>query len=85
MDGPHYLLVISDVAFQKQTGLCIILPTTSKPHPELGDLAVKLPALEGLRREGWVHLHHVRSIDFRRGRHPSSPGLTSVSRSMARS
>ena len=65
MDGPHYALVISKVEFNRKTGLCIVLPTTSKSHPELGELAVKLPPLGGLNRDGWVHLHHVRSIDYR--------------------
>lgn len=65
MDGPHYSLVISHVEFNRRTGLCLVLPTTSKDHPELGELAVKLPSLPGLKKEGWVHVHHVRSIDFR--------------------
>jgi mRNA-degrading endonuclease toxin of MazEF toxin-antitoxin module len=64
-DGPHYALVISQVEFQRRTGMCIVLPTTSREHPELGPLAVKLPVLEGLKKDGWVHLHHVRSVDYR--------------------
>lgn len=65
MDGPHYALVISKAEFNRKTGLCIVLPATSKPHPELGALAVELPPLTGLGRPGWVHIHHVRSIDYR--------------------
>lgn len=65
MDGPHYALVISRGEFNRKTGLCVVLPATSKDHPELGPLAVKLPPLRGLQREGWVHIHHVRSIDYR--------------------
>lgn len=65
MDGPHYALVISKLEFNRNTGLCIVLPSTSKSHPELGALAVELPPLEGLSKTGWVHLHHVRSIDYR--------------------
>jgi mRNA-degrading endonuclease toxin of MazEF toxin-antitoxin module len=64
-DGPHYALVISHGEFQRATGLCVVLPTTSKHHPELGALAVKLPPLDGLTKEGWALIHHVRSIDFR--------------------
>jgi mRNA interferase MazF len=64
-DGPHYALVISKAEFNKQTGLCVVLPTTSKNHPELGALAVKLPELKGLLKDGWVLLHQVRSVDFR--------------------
>jgi mRNA-degrading endonuclease toxin of MazEF toxin-antitoxin module len=65
MDGPHFALVISSPEFNRRTGLCVVLPATSKPHPELGSLAVPLPELRGLKRAGWVHLHHVRSIDYR--------------------
>lgn len=64
-DGPHYALVLSQIGFNRRLGLCIVLPTTSRDHPELGPLAVKLPMLNGLKKEGWVHIHHVRSIDFR--------------------
>jgi mRNA-degrading endonuclease toxin of MazEF toxin-antitoxin module len=65
MDGPHFALVVSSPEFNRRTGLCVVLPTTSKPHPELGALAVRLPELRGMKREGWVHIHHVRSIDYR--------------------
>ena len=64
-DGPHFALVISNIEFQRRTGLCIILPTTSKERSELGELTSKLPTIENLKRDGWVLLHHVRSIDFR--------------------
>jgi mRNA-degrading endonuclease toxin of MazEF toxin-antitoxin module len=64
-DGPHFSLVISKIEFQRATGLCIILPTTSKHHPELGALIEKLPRLPGLNKDGWVLIHHVRAIDFR--------------------
>jgi mRNA-degrading endonuclease toxin of MazEF toxin-antitoxin module len=65
MDGPHFALVISSPEFNGRTGLCIVVPATSKPYAELGALAIKLPELRGMNREGWVHIHHVRSIDYR--------------------
>ena len=64
-DGPHYALVISKTEFQSKTGLCVVVPTTSRHHPELGVLAAKLPQVKGLHREGWALIHHVRSLDFR--------------------
>jgi len=64
-DGPHFALVISHGEFQRKTGLCVVLPTTSKNHPELAALAVKLPPLAGLNPDGWVLIHRVRTVDFR--------------------
>jgi mRNA-degrading endonuclease toxin of MazEF toxin-antitoxin module len=65
IDGPHYALVISTGKLQQALGLCVVVPTTCKHHPELGDLAIRLPTLAALQKEGWALLHHVRSVDFR--------------------
>jgi mRNA-degrading endonuclease toxin of MazEF toxin-antitoxin module len=64
-DGPHYALVVSKAEFNRATSLCIVLPTTSKQHPELEPLAIRLPDVPELKKEGWVLIHHVRSIDYR--------------------
>ena len=64
-DGPHYCIVLSTSTFHRATGMCLVLPTTSKEHPEYGALAVKLPPLEGLHKDGWALIHQARSIDFR--------------------
>lgn len=67
--GPHYGLVISSLAFSKATGLCIVLPLTTKYHPDkkLGQipLMIELPPIEGLNQRGWVYTQHVRTIDYR--------------------
>jgi mRNA-degrading endonuclease toxin of MazEF toxin-antitoxin module len=65
----HYGVVISTVNFSKATGLCIVLPATTKYHPEkklLGThLMVKMPKLNGLTGEGWVYTHQIKTIDYR--------------------
>jgi mRNA interferase ChpB len=67
--GPHYGLVVSSAAFSKATGLCIVLPLTTKYHHDqklLGtQLMVKVPALPGLAEEGWVYTHQIKTIDYR--------------------
>lgn len=67
--GPHYGLVISTIAFSKATGLCIVLPLTTKYHPDkkLLDthLMVKMPSVPELNREGWVYIHQVKALDYR--------------------
>lgn len=66
--GPHYGLVISSLKFSRATGLCIVLPTTTKFHRDkrlLGvELMVQLPKLAGLG-EGWVYTHQIKTIDYR--------------------
>lgn len=66
---PHYALVISTQMFSKQTGLCIVLPMTTKYHHDkrlLGThLMVKMPKLPGLEEEGWVYTHQIKTIDYR--------------------
>lgn len=67
--GPHYGLVISSLAFSKATGLCIVLPLTTKYHPDrrLHDtqLMVQMPKIAGLKEPGWVYTHQVKTIDYR--------------------
>jgi mRNA-degrading endonuclease toxin of MazEF toxin-antitoxin module len=66
---PHYGLVISTQTFSKQTGLCIVLPMTTKYHHDKRLLAtplmVKVPKLPGLEQEGWVYTHQIKTIDYR--------------------
>jgi mRNA-degrading endonuclease toxin of MazEF toxin-antitoxin module len=66
---PHYGLVLSTQRFSRATGLCIVLPLTTKFHPEQKlretPLMVQLPALPGLHEQGWVYLHQIRTIDYR--------------------
>jgi mRNA interferase ChpB len=67
--GPHYGLVISSVAFSRATGLCIVIPATTKYHAEQRlhetQLMVRLPPLPELRQTGWVYTHHLKTIDYR--------------------
>src|SRR5690242_5504052 len=67
--GPHYGLVISTARFAKATGLCIVLPTTTKYHHEQRlestQLMVKLPPVQGLHADGWVYTHQIKTIDYR--------------------
>jgi mRNA-degrading endonuclease toxin of MazEF toxin-antitoxin module len=67
--GPHYGLVISSLAFSKVTGLCIVLPLTTKYHPDqkLHDthLMVPVPKVAGLKAQGWVYTHQIKTIDYR--------------------
>lgn len=67
--GPHYGLVISSLAFSKATGLCIVLPATTKYHHDkrlLGThLMVELPKIAGLHERGWIYTHQIKTIDYR--------------------
>jgi mRNA interferase ChpB len=67
--GPHYALVISSLAFAKATGLCIVLPTTTKYHHEKrfanSPLMVEMPPVGGLTERGWVYMHQIKTIDYR--------------------
>lgn len=66
---PHFGLVISSLAFSKHTGLCIVLPMTTKFHIDQRlqnlPLMVKMPPIEGLKEEGWIHTHQIKTIDYR--------------------
>jgi mRNA-degrading endonuclease toxin of MazEF toxin-antitoxin module len=66
---PHYGLVISTQRFSKATGLCIVLPMTTKYHSNAKlqntPLMVQLPELKGLDRDGWVYVHQIKTIDYR--------------------
>jgi mRNA-degrading endonuclease toxin of MazEF toxin-antitoxin module len=61
--GPHYGLVISAARFNRQTGLIICLPTTTKFHDT--NLQVELPDVPELRQRGWVWVHQVKTLDYR--------------------
>jgi mRNA-degrading endonuclease toxin of MazEF toxin-antitoxin module len=61
--GPHYGLVISAGRFNRQTGLIICLPTTTRHHDN--NLQVELPAAPALRQQGWVWVHQVKTLDYR--------------------
>jgi mRNA interferase MazF len=61
--GPHYGLVISPARFNRQTGLAICLPTTTKYHDH--NLQVKLPAMPQLQQRGWVWVHQIKTLDYR--------------------
>ena len=67
--GPHYGLVISTVAFSRSTGLCIVLPTTTKYHSEQRlhetNLMVELPEIAELKARGWVYTHQIKTVDYR--------------------
>jgi mRNA interferase ChpB len=66
---PHFGVVISTLNFSKATGLCIVLPATTKYHPDKRfhdtHLMVKMPRLAGLDGEGWVYTHQIKTIDYR--------------------
>jgi mRNA interferase ChpB len=67
--GPHYGLVISTLAFSRSTGLCIVLPATTKYHPDLrlheSNLMVQLPQLPELQSPGWLYTHQIKTVDYR--------------------
>jgi mRNA-degrading endonuclease toxin of MazEF toxin-antitoxin module len=69
ISGPHFAVVISTSKFYKATGFCIVVPGTSKYHPEqklIGtQLMVPLPNIPQLPKDGWVYTHQVKSIDYR--------------------
>jgi mRNA-degrading endonuclease toxin of MazEF toxin-antitoxin module len=65
----HFGVVISTVRFSKATGLCIVLPMTTKYHHDkkLQDtnLMVQVPKLPGMAEQGWVYTHQIKTIDYR--------------------
>lgn len=61
--GPHYGLVISPGRFNRQTGLIICLPTTTKFHDH--NLQIELPTLPQLKQRGWVWVHQIKTLDYR--------------------
>jgi mRNA-degrading endonuclease toxin of MazEF toxin-antitoxin module len=67
--GPHFALVISSAHFSKATGFSIMVPGTTKYHPEQRlagqQLMVKLPPVPRLSQEGWLYPHQVKSLDYR--------------------
>jgi len=67
--GPHYALVLSSLTFSKSTGLCIVLPLTTKYHPDqrlqATPLMVPVPPLAGLAQQGWIYIHQIKTIDYR--------------------
>jgi mRNA-degrading endonuclease toxin of MazEF toxin-antitoxin module len=69
LTGPHFALVLSTRLFSKATGFTIVVPGTTKHHPDQKlagqQLMVKLPPLEQLTQEGWLYPHQVKSLDYR--------------------
>ena len=69
LTGPHFALVISTMRFSKATGFSIVVPGTTKYHPEQRlagqQLMVKLPQMHQLTQEGWLYPHQVKSLDYR--------------------
>lgn len=67
--GPHFGIVISSFTFSKGTGLCIVLPATTKYHEDerLLDtpLMAQLPQIPELKQTGWVYTHQIKTIDYR--------------------
>ena len=61
--GLHYGLVISPARFNRQTGLAICLPTTTKFHDT--SLQLELPAMPELKQRGWVWIHQIKTLDYR--------------------
>src|SRR5438093_6505021 len=57
--GPHYGIVISPARFNRQTGLMICLPTTTKFHDH--NLQLELPATVELKQRGWVWIHQIKT------------------------
>jgi mRNA-degrading endonuclease toxin of MazEF toxin-antitoxin module len=67
--GTHYGLVISTATFSRATGMCIVLPMTSKYHPDERilntQLMLQLPPIEGLTQTGWIYTYQIKTIDYR--------------------
>jgi mRNA interferase MazF len=61
--GPHYGVVISPARFNRQTGLIIYLPTTTKFHDT--NLQVELPAMPEQKQRGWIWIHQIKTLDYR--------------------
>ncbi len=69
LTGPRFAVVISTVRFARATGFCILIPGTSKFHVDQKhagqQLMMRLPEIPELKREGWLYLHQVKSLDYR--------------------
>ncbi len=73
LTGPHFALVISSRRFSQATGFAIVIPGTSKYHPDERlagqQLMVQLPRLPEqppeLSKDGWLYPHQVKSLDYR--------------------
>jgi mRNA-degrading endonuclease toxin of MazEF toxin-antitoxin module len=67
--GSHYGLVLSTSRFSRATGLCIVLQTTTKFHPEQRlhetNLMAQLPPMAELKAVGWVYTHQIETVDYR--------------------
>jgi mRNA-degrading endonuclease toxin of MazEF toxin-antitoxin module len=67
--GPHYGLVLSTSRFSRATGLCIVLPTATKFHPEQRlhetNLMAQLPPIAELKAVGSVYMHQIKTVDYR--------------------
>ena len=63
-DAKQSALVLSTLRFSKATGFTIVVPGTTKYHPEQKlagqHLMVKLPTLTKLTQEGWLCHAHFR-------------------------
>jgi mRNA-degrading endonuclease toxin of MazEF toxin-antitoxin module len=61
--------VLSTAHFSKATGFAIVVPATSKFHPQQRlanqQLMVQLPSIAQLPKTGWLYPHQVKSIDYR--------------------
>jgi mRNA interferase MazF len=60
---PDYGLVVSPGRFNRQTGLMICLPTTTKFHDH--NLQMELPEMPQLKQRGWVWIHQIKTLDYR--------------------
>jgi mRNA-degrading endonuclease toxin of MazEF toxin-antitoxin module len=69
LTGPHFSLVLTTSRFAKATGFVIVVPATTKYHPEQRmagqQLMVQLPATLKMAQQGWLYPHQVKSIDYR--------------------
>ena len=68
LTGPHFALVLSTSRFARATGFAIVVPGTTKYHPDQRfqdqPLMVKLPDRAGFK-DGWLYPQQVKSIDYR--------------------
>jgi mRNA interferase MazF len=55
--------VISPNLFNRQTGLIICLPTTTKFHDH--NLQIELPQVPELKQRGWIWVHQIKTMDYR--------------------
>ena len=66
INGLHDCIVISHRVQHERINMGIVIPTSSSKTAaaKLGKLAVKLPPLPNMAKEGWAHLHQIQSVDF---------------------